>query len=368
MTPSEITALFKRFETINVGVIGDFALDLYFTLQTQTGERSLETHRDVFWGSRPRASLGAAGNVVQNLAALGVSNCRVIGCVGNDLFGREMQHLFNQLGVNTQHLHMLDTGWDTCLYTKPNLNEQEANRIDFGVANQLSEALFTDLITGLEESLADLDVVVINQQFANPLLSKERMGVLNELMARFPTIQFLADMRDVGTLVRGATLKVNTNELANFLMIDVPESPDLDWCVQHGNAFREQSGGPLLITRGAGRDTLSGRSGNAVCERLAASKRTRYRWRGRHCGGYLGRLPRCRSHTRRSAGNCQSGCCRDRSEAEPDGHRQLVRNSCFASNLKNHGSQIVRIKRISTDLISENPFNPCNLRAIPIRS
>lgn len=250
MTPSEITALFKRFETINVGVIGDFALDLYFTLQTQTGERSLETHRDVFWGSRPRASLGAAGNVVQNLAALGVSNCRVIGCVGNDLFGREMQHLFNQLGVNTQHLHMLDTGWDTCLYTKPNLNEQEANRIDFGVANQLSEALFTDLITGLEESLAYLDVVVINQQFANPLLSKERMGVINELMARFPTIQFLADMRDVGTLVRGATLKVNTNELANFLMIDVPESPDLDWCVQHGNAFREQSGGPLLITRG----------------------------------------------------------------------------------------------------------------------
>lgn len=250
MTPSEITALFKRFETINVGVIGDFALDLYFTLQTQTGERSLETHRDVFWGSRPRASLGAAGNVVQNLAALGVSKCRVIGCVGNDLFGREMQHLFNQLGVDTQHLHVLDTGWDTCLYTKPNLNEQEANRIDFGVANQLSEALFTDLVSGLEEALADLDVVVINQQFANPLLSKERMGVLNALMARFPTVQFLADMRDVGTLVRGATLKVNTNELANFLTIDVPASPDLDWCVQHGNAFREQSGGPLLITRG----------------------------------------------------------------------------------------------------------------------
>lgn len=250
MTASDITALFQRFSTIRVGVIGDFALDLYFTLQTQTGERSLETNRDVFWGSHPKASLGAAGNVVQNLMALGVSNCRVIGCVGNDLFGREMRHLLNALGVDTQHLYTVPAGWDTCLYTKPTLNGQEANRIDFGVANQLTDGLFAELITGLEEALAGLDVVVINQQFASPLLTEGRMAVLNELIARFPTIRFLADMRDVGTQVRGATLKVNTTELANFLQIHVPESPDLDWCVRHGNAFRERLGGPLLITRG----------------------------------------------------------------------------------------------------------------------
>lgn len=250
MTASDITALFQRFSTIQVGVIGDFALDLYFTLQTQTGERSLETQLDVFWGSRPKASLGAAGNVVQNLMALGISNCRVIGCVGNDLFGREMHYLLNALGVDTQHLYTVPVGWDTCLYTKPNVNGQEANRIDFGVANQLADNLFTELITGLEKALADLDVVVINQQFASPLLTERRVAVLNELIARFPTVRFLADMRDVGTQVRGATLKVNTTELANFLQINVPESPDLDWYIRHGNAFRERLGGPLLITRG----------------------------------------------------------------------------------------------------------------------
>ena len=250
MTASDITALFQRFSTIQVGVIGDFALDLYFTLQTQTGERSLETHRDVFWGSRPQASLGAAGNVVQNLMALGVSNCRVIGCVGNDLFGREMHYLLTTLGVDTQHLYTAPAGWDTCLYTKPNVNGQEANRIDFGIANQLADDLFANLITGLEKALADLDVVVINQQFSSPLLTESRVAGLNELIARFPNVRFLADMRDLGAQVRGATLKVNTTELANFLQISAPESPDLDWCVRHGNTFREQLGGPLLITRG----------------------------------------------------------------------------------------------------------------------
>lgn len=250
MTTSEIKVLFDRFSTVNVDVIGDFALDLYFALQTQTGERSIETGRDVFWGSRPRASLGAAGNVVQNLVALGVSNCWVVGCVGNDLFGREMQHQFNALGVNTQHLHTIPIGWDTCVYTKPNLAGWEANRVDFGTANELSDVLFSDLIAGLEQALATLDVLVINQQFAHPLLTQNRISVLNELISRFPGVRFVADMRDVGTLIRGATLKVNTMELARFLNIDPPELPDLDWCIRNGNALRRHTGGPLLITRG----------------------------------------------------------------------------------------------------------------------
>ena len=250
MTLTDINEIFQRFTTLKIGVIGDFALDLYFNLQTQTGERSLETERDVFWGSQPTASLGAAGNVVQNLVALGVADVRVIGCVGNDLYGREMLHLLNILGVNTQQLHVITKNWDTCVYTKPGVNGQEANRIDFGTANHLDDGLFEQLVAGLEWQLTGLDVLIVNQQFANPLLTEERIELLNTLMARFPNVRYLVDMRDVGNAIRGVTLKVNTAELAKFLAIEPPEQPNLDWCIQHGNVFRQQSGGPLLITRG----------------------------------------------------------------------------------------------------------------------
>lgn len=250
MNTTEISALFQRFAQLRVGVIGDFAVDLYFSLKTETGERSLETGHDVFWGTHPRASLGAAGNVVQNLAALGVSNIEVIGCVGDDLFGREMQHLFAILSVNTQQLHVLPTDWDTCVYTKPNQTGQETNRIDFGTANTLSDQRFSELVTKLERSLTDLDVLIINQQFAHPLLSEKRIALLNNLIPRFPHVCFVADMRDVGMHVRKAILKVNTAELASFLRIEHPAHPDLDWCITHGNAFRQRSDGPLLITRG----------------------------------------------------------------------------------------------------------------------
>lgn len=250
MTAAEISTLFQKFTTARIGVIGDFALDLYFSLQTQTGERSIETGRDVFWGSQSRASLGAAGNVVQNLKALGVEHCAVVGCVGNDLFGREMLYLFDQLGVNTEQVHTLNEKWDTCVYTKPTVNGQEASRIDFGVSNRLADQVFGSLMAGLERSLASLDVLVVNQQFAHPLLTGNRLLALNALISRYPNVRFLADMRDVGTLVRGATLKVNTAELASFLGIALPDTTGLDWCVEHGTHLREQTGGPLLITRG----------------------------------------------------------------------------------------------------------------------
>ncbi|WP_080055123.1 bifunctional heptose 7-phosphate kinase/heptose 1-phosphate adenyltransferase [Spirosoma aerolatum] len=249
MTATDIQTIFEQISTLKVGVIGDFAIDLYFNLKTQTGEKSIETGLDVFWGSRPRASLGAAGNVIQNLAALGVSQGYAIGCVGNDLFGREMQHLFHNLGIDVKHLQVVSDGWDTCLYTKP-FEGQEANRIDFGTANELEESLFDQLLTGLESLLPNLDVLIINQQFARPLLTEHRLGRLNHLIERFPTVRFVADMRTVGKQVRGATLKVNTAELAYFLDVDLPEQADIQWCIEKGKILREQIGGPVLITRG----------------------------------------------------------------------------------------------------------------------
>lgn len=249
MTGPTITVLSQRFASLRVGVIGDFALDLYVDIQTQTGEYSLETGREVFWGSQPRASLGAAGNVVQNLHALGVEHCWAIGCIGNDLFGREMVHLFHSLGVNTRHM-LLAEQWTTCLYTKPNRQHQELNRIDFGMGNSLSDRLFANLMAGLEQCLPDLDVLIINQQFSNPLLTADRVAVLNALIARFPRGRVVADMRNVGRHIRGATLKVNTAELAYFLGIAPPENPDMDWCIEQGGTFRKQTNVPLLITRG----------------------------------------------------------------------------------------------------------------------
>jgi len=243
-------ALFGRMATLNVGVIGDFALDLYYQLNTETGEYSLETNRPVYWGSRPKASLGAAGNVIQNLLALGVGQIWAIGVVGADLFGHAMRQLMQEQGVHTNCLLTAPPGWDTCVYTKPMQQQTEANRIDFGSQNKLPDPDFDQLLDGLAQLLPQLDVLIINQQFPSPLLTEARISALNELICQHPAVCCLADLRHSGLLIRGATLKVNTAELARFQNVPLPNHPDLDWCIEHARLLNRALRSPLVVTRG----------------------------------------------------------------------------------------------------------------------
>ncbi len=249
-TSEDLEPLFEGISRLRVGIIGDFALDLYYNYTPETGEQSLETGLTVHWGARPGGSLGAAGNVVQNLVALGVQQVWAVGCVGPDLFGREMRHLLNQHGVHTDHLLTANGGWDTCVYTKPMRGPVEANRIDFGSQNTLHDSLFEQLLNRLDKLLRQLDVLIINQQFRCPLLTADRSDRLNALIRQHPSVCYVADMRDVGLRLRGVTLKVNTTELARFLGQSVPEMPGLAWCLEHGRTLSKQIGGALVVTRG----------------------------------------------------------------------------------------------------------------------
>lgn len=249
MQESEIKFLFEKIHKLRVGIIGDFAVDYYYDLQKTTNEISLETHKEVWWGSHPRTYLGGAGNVVQNLTALGVETIKVFGAVGQNIFGREMQFLMQSQGVDTAGIRM-HNDWDTCTYTKPLEDDTEQNRIDFGTQNILSEEGFAQILKSLKSQLSHLDVLIINQQFASPLITMERVELLNAILAVYPQLFVLADMRTNGLAIRGATLKVNTEELARMLGKNSYKHWTSDDCAFYGRELSDLIEGPVLITRG----------------------------------------------------------------------------------------------------------------------
>ena len=250
MQESEIRFIFEKISTLRVGVIGDFAVDFYYDLQKKTGEISLETRQEVWWGSQLRTSLGAAGNVVQNLAALGVGSLKVFGAVGCDIYGREMLHLMQKLGVDTTGIRIQDEGWETCAYTKPLSQGTELNRVDFGTHNQLSDEGFEEILKSLKAQMTHLDVLIINQQFTSPLITRERVDLLNTLATVYPQVYILADMRTYGLALRGMTLKVNTEEMGRLLKVAGHESWTTDECTFYGHQLSDHVQGPVLITRG----------------------------------------------------------------------------------------------------------------------
>lgn len=249
MQVGEIKFLFEKIHRLRVGVIGDFAVDFYYDLQKTTGDISLETHKEVWWGSHPRTSLGGAGNVVQNLTSLGVESIKVFGAVGQNIFGRELQYLMQSQGIDTAGIRMHDD-WDTCTYTKPLVDGTEQNRIDFGTQNTLSEDGFAQILKSLKSQLAHLDVLIINQQFASPLITAERVELLNAILAVYPQVFVLADMRAYGMAIRGVTLKVNTEELARMLGKNSYQHWTTDDCSFYGRELSDLVEGPVLITRG----------------------------------------------------------------------------------------------------------------------
>ncbi|MGB2824043.1 MAG: PfkB family carbohydrate kinase, partial [Phycisphaerae bacterium] len=147
-----------------VTVFGDFCIDAYWQVDPDDSELSVETHLPVRRVRRQRYGLGGAGNMIANLVDLGVGQARAVGLVGDDLFGRQMLEMLAELSVDARGMLTSREGWQTQVYAKPCVGEEEQNRIDFGPFNTLTEAEAEALAAELDRAAAESDVVILNQQ------------------------------------------------------------------------------------------------------------------------------------------------------------------------------------------------------------
>lgn len=250
MNEHDITSVFAALTDLRIGVIGDFAIDFYYQLEKETGETSIETGKTVYRGTHTKTYLGAAGNVVQNLSTLGVGTIYTFGVLSDDIFGRELLHLLHQLEVNTDHMVTKEADWDSYAYIKPIEEQGEEHRVDFGSYNQLDEASRTLVLDLLEDMISQLDVVIMNQQFVSPLLNESSVSRLNEMAKKYPHCRFFADLRNLGSLIRGITLKANTEETARILGLSSSKAANEAWCREQAVRLSEKIQAPVLMTRG----------------------------------------------------------------------------------------------------------------------
>jgi rfaE bifunctional protein kinase chain/domain len=230
MNSERLETILARIQQLRIAVMGDFALDFYFDLQTSTGEFSLETTKEVHLASQPRAYLGGAGNVAKNLAILG-AQVSAFGVRGNDLFGREMAYQMATLGIDATHIQVSDI--DTPTYSKPLRKQEELNRIDFGTRSAQFQNKTSELISTLQS--ASFDWIIFNEQFSIPLLQAKHIESLCNQ-------QSLADLRSLGSFAKNLPLKVNEAEF-----IKIHQKPATPENISNWAAARKQ---PVLVTLG----------------------------------------------------------------------------------------------------------------------
>ena len=196
-------------KTAKIGVVGDFCLDVYWFLNEIASEKSLETDLPTWPIAEQEYSLGGAGNVVNNLHALGCENIHVFGVVGTEPWGQKLIQELYKLNVSCEGMITQEKHWATPAYVKPYKEQNELNRIDFGNFNKLDTETLNCLLSLLEKNLHNQDIVIISQQIAGSLFVDEFIEKLLILINKFCDTLFIVDSRHNSGDFPSAILKLN---------------------------------------------------------------------------------------------------------------------------------------------------------------
>lgn len=245
--------ILDRIPAIRIGILGDFCLDVYWALDKNTSELSVETRLPTRPVREQQYSLGGAGNVAANLRAMGVGTVRVYGVTGHDPFGHQMRALMTARGILLDGLLEQEAGWDTNVYIKPIEDGVEQNRLDFGNFNRLGNDTAEKILAALDRDIGGLDAVIINQQVAAGIHQAPRLQQgLQDLIRRHGNTLFFLDSRELSHLYRQTIRKLNAYEatkLAGFPHDPLDVISEADARAAGLELFR-QWGKPLFVTRG----------------------------------------------------------------------------------------------------------------------
>jgi bifunctional ADP-heptose synthase (sugar kinase/adenylyltransferase)/phosphoglycolate phosphatase-like HAD superfamily hydrolase len=252
MTIEELRRLLASVGKVRIGIIGDFCLDAYWTMEPALSEKSIETGLMTNPVVGQRYSPGGAGNVLANLRAIGVGSLAAFGVIGPDPFGVELRSQLEALGADTSGLLVQHRAWDTPTYIKPLVNGQESGRFDFSQANILERTIGESLVSAIESALPSLDLVVINEQLASGIHDGFFREALRSLIGRHPEKKFLIDGRSLSDFYDGTIRKINDREAMKLSgrEIDPGVSIPFEEIAPVVEALGRKWGKPLFVTRG----------------------------------------------------------------------------------------------------------------------
>jgi len=252
MNVERIEEILTQIKGVKIAVYGDFCLDAYWLLDPCGSEVSVETHLQARAVGRHYYSLGGASNVVANLAALEPAAIRVIGAVGDDIFGRELRRQLHSLGVDTTCLVVQKENFDTVTFAKPYLDGNEQPRIDFGFFNRRGDATDRALLEGIRDALQTADALIVNQQVPGSIANDSFIEQANQLFGRVSNKVVLLDSRHYGHKFKNIYRKTNDLEAARLNGVDV--GPDdvlqLSDVIEYARHLFRRFNKPVFLTRG----------------------------------------------------------------------------------------------------------------------
>jgi len=246
------------FAALTVLVAGDFMLDEY--LWGRVERISPEAPVPVVAVERENHTLGGAGNVVNNLVALG-ARVEVLGLVGEDHPARLVREELARLGVPPEGL-FTDPARRTSRKTRVMGNSQQVVRIDRETRVPAPSGLAARALDYFASRLPQLDALVLSDYAKGALTAALVKELISRARAQGLTVVVDPKGEDYSPYAGATVLTPNRREAEAALKTSLARREDL---LKGGRRLQKALGlDNLLITLGAGGMMLFRREGGEV--------------------------------------------------------------------------------------------------------
>ena len=252
MKQQRVKEILKKFKNVNVAVYGDFCLDVYWQMDPDGSEVSVETRLKAESVAEHTYSPGGAGNIVANIAALEPKSITAIGVVGDDVYGRELTSQLKKLGANVNSITVQKENFNTYTYIKKLYGDKEDPRIDFGLNNCRSKETDQEILKNIKSALKSYDVLIFNQQVVGSISNVEFIEEANKLFKEFNNKIVVLDSRHYNDKFQNVYRKSNEIETAVLNGIDVKPKDyiSITDIKKNGSKVYEQFEKPVFVTCG----------------------------------------------------------------------------------------------------------------------
>jgi len=268
-TPKTSKSLLPLIESIpklagrQVLVVGDVGIDEY--VMGEVRRISPEAPVPVLEVEKSEHRLGLAGNVAQNLTALGAQP-HLVSIVGKDASAEHLISLCHQQGVSTEHL-LQDPDRPTTSKVRIMAKHHHLVRVDYEKRKYLSADLGIKLLKKIENLLPSVEIVIV-EDYAKGVFSPIFFKEVVQLAKKANRRVFVDPHRsNPGDFYSGADLlKPNFDEavaLSGLTYDDLRDSADK--VVEVGRALQKKVGAhDIVMTRG--KDGMTIFSGDSITQ------------------------------------------------------------------------------------------------------
>ena len=236
--------IIRRFADCRVLVVGDLMIDEY--VWGEVDRISPEAPVPIVSVIREDLTLGGAGNVVNNLRALG-GQVAVAGVVGTADDGNRMIEMFTRLAADCRGV-VQEAERPTTRKTRIIASSQHVLRVDRETKRDISAASFDGLVAFIEATLPNIDIVLVSD-YNKGLVTQSLMTRITAA-AHTHGKYVIVDPKGLDyTRYRGATLLTpNRKEASLASGIDITDDASLEKAAARIMAAADLE--KLLITLG----------------------------------------------------------------------------------------------------------------------